>query len=636
MKFLNILKDWKRIIAIVIDLVIITFTFYLAFWIRSLDERFLFHEYFVIFRQTLPLVTVVYLFSFIFFGLYKGLWQYASVKELLRIFKAVAIGSFLTVGGIVFILNLRVFPRSVYIIHPLLLFLFVGASRFGGRIFKYISPSSFLNISHLKQVILVGAGDAGEMIVRESLRHPENGYRIIGFVDDNPEKVNKDIHGVKILGPVETLPGIVKRKSVDEIVITIPSASREQIRRIIHICDETKVPFKITPSLSDVIEGKVAFDQVRKVEVKDILSREAVKLDLEGISHYISGKRILITGAGGSIGSELCRQLTRFNPELLILFGRGEFSLYNTERELREKYPSLAVTPVIANIRDESRTRAVLNHYKPDVIFHVAAHKHVPLMEANPCEAIKNNVVGSRILMETAEDYDVKRFVLISTDKAVNPVNFMGVSKRIAELLLQSMAKRNRCKFSAVRFGNVLESRGSVVPLFKRQISKGGPITITHPEVTRYFMTVSEAAQLVIQAGAMGEGGEIFVLNMGDPVKIIDLARDLIRLSGFEPEIDIKIKVSGLRPGERMHEKLVAEGERVQATQHEKILIIKPNEVEVRKLSEVVKELEKLAVEEDIQGLVKKIREIVPEFNHQTESRLYWSARQDRASGRNG
>lgn len=622
MKFSSILKDWKRIVVIVIDVVIITLTFYLAFWIRSLDERFLFYEYFVIFKQTLPLVTVVYLFSFIFFGLYKGLWQYASVKELLRIFKAVAIGSFLTVGGMVFVLNLRGFPRSVYIIHPLLLFLFVGASRFGGRIFKHISPSSFLlNISDLKQVILVGAGDAGEMIVRESLRHPENGYRVVGFVDDDPEKVNKDIHGVKILGPIETLPEMVKRKSVDEIVITIPSASREQIRRIIDVCNETRIPFKITPSLSDVIGGKVTFNQVRKVEVKDILSREAVKLDLEGISHYISGKRILITGAGGSIGSELCRQLSRFNPELLILFGRGEFSLYNTERELRERYPSLAVTPVIANIRDESRTRAVLNYYKPDVIFHVAAHKHVPLMEANPCEAIKNNVVGSKILMEAAEVYDVKRFVLISTDKAVNPVNFMGVSKRIAELLLQSMAKRNRCKFSAVRFGNVLESRGSVVPLFKQQITNGGPITITHPEVTRYFMTVSEAAQLVIQAGAMGEGGEIFVLNMGDPVKIIDLARDLIRLSGFEPETDIKIKVSGLRPGERMHEKLVAEGEKVQATQHEKILIIKPNEVEVKKLSEAVRELEKLAVEEDIQGLVKKIREIVPEFNHQTRTK---------------
>jgi len=616
MKFLNALKNWKQIAVIIIDVVIIALTFYLAFWIRSLDERFLFHEYFIIFRQTLPLVIAVYLFSFVFFGLYKGLRQYASVKELLRIFKAVAIGAFLTVGGMVFILDLRGFPRSVYIIHPLLLFFFIGISRLGVRVFKSMLPSSSLNISDLKQVILVGAGDAGELILRESLRHPENGYRIVGFVDDNPEKVNKDIHGVKILGPIEGLPEIVRGKSIDEIIITVPSASREQIRRIIHICNETKVPFKITPSLSDVIGGKVTFSQVRKVEVKDILSRETIKLDLERISHYVSGKRILITGAGGSIGSELCRQLTRFNPGLLILFGRGEFSLYNIEKELREKYPSVSAVPVIANIRDESRTRMVLSYYRPSVIFHVAAHKHVPLMEANPCEAIKNNVVGSKILMEAAEDYGVKRFVLISTDKAVNPVNFMGVSKRIAELLIQSMAKRSKCNFSGVRFGNVLESRGSVVPLFKQQIEKGGPITITHPEVTRYFMTVSEAAQLVIQAGAMGKGGEIFVLNMGEPVKIIDLARDLIRLSGFEPEVDIDIKTTGLRPGERMHEKLVAEKEKVQTTQHEKILIIKPNDVEPERLSEAVKELEKLAAEEDIQGLVRKIREIVPEFNH--------------------
>ena len=616
MKFLCILKNWKQIVVIIIDLVIIALSFYLAFWIRSLDERFLFHEYFIFFKQTLPLVVVVYLFSFVFFGLYKGLRQYASVKELLRIFEAVAIGAFLTVGGMVFILDLRGFPRSVYIIHPLLLFFFIGASRLGVRVFKSMSPSSLLNIPDLKQVILVGAGDAGELILRESLRHPENGYRIVGFVDDNPEKVNKEIHGVKILGPIENLPEIVRRKSIDEIIITVPSASREQIRRIIHICNKTKVPFKITPSLSDVIGGKVTFSQVRKVEVKDILSRETVKLDLEKISHYVSGKRILITGAGGSIGSELCRQLTRFNPGLLILFGRGEFSLYNIEKELKEKYPSVPAVPVIANIRDESRTRMVLNYYRPSVIFHVAAHKHVPLMEANPCEAIKNNVVGSRILMEAAEDYDVKRFVLISTDKAVSPVNFMGVSKRIAELLIQSMAKRSRCNFSGVRFGNVLESRGSVVPLFKQQIEKGGPITITHPEVTRYFMTVSEAAQLVIQAGAMGKGGEIFVLDMGEPVKIIDLARDLIRLSGFEPEIDIDIKTTGLRPGERMHEKLIAEKEKVQTTQHEKILIIKPDQVEPKKLNETVKELERLATEENIQELVRKIREIVPEFNH--------------------
>lgn len=618
MKLMKIFKNWKRIVIIIIDLGIIIFTFYLAFWIRSLDEKFLFQKYFVFFKQTLPLVTVVYFFSFILFGLYKGLWQYASVKELLRVFKAVAIGSFLTVGGMVFILNLRGFPRSVYIIHPLLLFLFVGASRLRVRIFKYIlSPSSFLSVSNLKQVILVGAGDAGEMILRESLRHPERGYKVIGFVDDNPEKVNKDIHGVKILGLTDDLPEIVKRKTVDEIIITVPSATREEMRRIINICNETKIPYKITPSLSDLIDGKVSFSQIRKVKVEDLLSREEVKLDLKKISHYISGKKVLITGAGGSIGSELCRQLVRFNPKQLILFGRGEFSLYNIEGELKEKYPSVALVPAIGNIRDKERTRAVLAYYKPQVIFHAAAHKHVSLMEINPCEAVKNNVVGSNILMEAAEDYGVRHFVLISTDKAVNPTSFMGASKRVAELLLQAMAKGSKCRFSAVRFGNVLESRGSAVPLFKKQIEKGDSLTITDPRVSRYFMTTSEAAQLVIQAGAMGQGGEIFVLDMGDPVKIIDLARDLIRLSGFEPEVDIKIKITGLRPGEKLHEKLVAEEEKVQATQHEKILIIKPNKVEVEKLSEAVKDLERLAVEEDIQGLVGKIREIVPEFNHQ-------------------
>jgi len=618
MRFLDVSRNWKRTIVVVVDLIFVILTYYLAFWIRSLDEAFLFHRYFVIFGQTSPVVIGVYFVSFILFGLYKGLWKYTSIRELLRIFKAVVIGSFLTVGGMVFILNLRGFPRSVYIIHPLLLFLFVGASRLGIRVFRHILPSYFLNGSDFKQVILVGAGDAGEMILRESQRHPENGYKVVGFIDDNPEKLNKDIHGIKILGSIDDLPEVVKKGTIDEIIITIPSAGRDQIRRIVDICSKTKLPFKITPSLSDVINGKVAFSQVRKVEVKDLLSREAIKLDLEGISHYITGKRILITGAGGSIGSELCCQLNRFEPELLILFGRGEYSLYRIEKKLREENPLVAAVSVIADLRDRNRTRAVLRRYRPHVIFHAAAHKHVPLMERNPCEAIKNNVIGSRIVMEEAESCGVERFVLISTDKAVNPVNFMGASKRVTELLLQSMAQNSRCKLSTVRFGNVLESRGSVLPLFKEQIQKGGPVTITDPEVTRYFMTVSEAAQLVIQAGAMGRGGELFVLDMGKPVKIIEMARDLIRLSGFEPDADIKIKTIGLRPGERLHEEPLAEEEKAQATWHEKILLVRPNELDTRGLMQRVKELEPLAEEERVQELEEKIKEILPGFNHQT------------------
>jgi len=355
-------------------------------------------------------------------------------------------------------------------------------------------------VSDYKRVILVGAGDAGEMILRESQRHPQRRYKVVGFVDDNVEKINRDIHGVKILGPVDVLPKIAKEKYVDEIIIAVSSATREEMRRIIDVCSKTDLPYKTIPPLSDVVDGKVSFSEIRKVEVRDLLSREIVKLDLKQISRYVSGKRVLITGAGGSIGSELCRQLTRFNPQLLILFGRGEFSIYNIERELREKYSSIAVAPMIGNIRDEKRTRSVLDRYQPDVIFHTAAHKHVPLMEADPCEAIKNNVVGSRIFMEAAEDYGVKQFVLISTDKAVNPTSFMGASKRVVELLLQAIAAKSKCRFSAVRFGNVLESRGSVLPLFKEQIKKGGPVTVTDPDVSRYFMTTSEAAQLVIQA----------------------------------------------------------------------------------------------------------------------------------------
>jgi len=614
--FTRVLKRWRRSVVVFSDLAVIIFTFYLAFWIRFLDEGFLFPKHLPVFRQTLPLVVVVYFMSFVLFGLYKGLWRYASINELIRIFKAIIAGALLTVVGMVFVLGLRAFPRSIFIIHPLLLFFVVGASRLGIRVYKRVLPALLSGVSDYKRVILVGAGDAGEMILRESQRRPQGGYKVVGFVDDNVKKINRDIHGVKILGPVDALPRIAKGKYVDEIIIAVSSATREEMRRIIEVCSRTNLPYKTIPSLSDVVDGKVSFSEIRKVEVRDLLSREIVKLDLEQISRYVSGKRVLITGAGGSIGSELCRQLTRFSPQLLILFGRGEFSIYSIERELREKYSSIAVAPMIGNIRDEKRTRSVLDRYQPEVIFHTAAHKHVSLMEADPCEAVKNNVTGSRILMEAAEDYGVKQFVLISTDKAVNPTSFMGASKRVVELLLQTIAAKSKCRFSAVRFGNVLESRGSVLPLFKEQIKKGVPLTVTHPEVSRYFMTTSEAAQLVIQAGPMGKGGEIFVLDMGSPIKIIDLARDLIRLSGFEPDEDIKIEIAGLRPGEKLCEELVAKNERIQTTWQEKILLIKPNQMDATGLREKIGELERLAVEEDVQGVKKKIKEIVPEFNH--------------------
>jgi len=584
MNLKSIFIDWKRNIVILADLFCIILTFYLAFWLRFMDE-IPFSKYLSTLRQSLPVVTVSYVISFFVLGIYRGLYRYASINDLLRLFKAVIGGALLSIAGIIFVLDLRGFPRSIFIIHPLLVLVFAGAIRLSARIFKE------------------------ELSIR--VFNKSKG-------DDNLNKINRDIHGVKVLGSIEDIPEIVKKKNIDEIIITTPSATREEMRRIIEVCNKTHLPFRTTPSLSDIIDGQVSFSQIRNVEVKDLLSREVVKLDLSGISNYISGKRVLVTGAGGSIGSEICRQLTFFKPELLIFFARGEFSLYKIINEFREKYPLIKIEPVIANIRDRERTRAVLGKYRPGVIFHTAAHKHVFLMETNPCEAIKNNVMGTRIIMEAAEEFGVERFVLISTDKAVNPTSFMGASKRIAELLLQAMAKESRfTKFSAVRFGNVLESRGSVVPLFKEQIKKGKLITLTHPEATRYFMTLSEAAQLVIQAGAIGKGGEIFVLDMGEQIKIIDLARDLIRLSGFEPDVDIKIKIIGLRPGEKLHEELVGKDEKVQPTSHEKIMVIKSNnEVNGEELKKKVEELEKLAVSEDVEGVVRKIKEIVPEFNH--------------------
>ena len=618
MNLKSIFANWKRNIVILVDVACIIFTFYLAFYLRFMDEASLFLKHLPLFYQGLPIVTISYIVSFFFFGLYRALYRYTSVNDLLRLFKAVIGGVFLSITGIIFVFDLRGFPRSIFILHPLLLFVFAGAIRLSIRIFSEGLPiRDSIKSEGFKRVLLVGAGDTGEIILREIKRHPKNGYRVVGFVDDNLNKIGRYIHGVKVLGSIDEIPQIAKEKSIDEIIIAVPSATRGQMRRIIQMCSKTHLLSRTTPSLSDIIDGQISFNQIRNVEVKDLLSREVVKLDLSRISNYISGKRVLITGAGGSIGSEICRQLTRFNPDLLIFLARGEFSLYKIIQEFREKYPLIKIDPVVANIRDRERVRAVLNKYKPQVIFHTAAHKYVPLMETNPCEAIKNNVTGTRIVMEAAKEFGVEHFVLISTDKAVNPTSFMGASKRISELLLQAIAKKSKfTKFSAVRFGNVLESRGSVIPLFKEQIKKGGPITVTHPEITRYFMTLSEAAQLVIQAGAIGKGGEILVLDMGEQVKIIDLARDLIKLSGFKPDVDIKIKIIGLRPGEKLHEELVGKNEEVQLTSYEKIMSIKSNEVNVEELSERIKELEELAASEDVEGVRKKIKEIVPEFQN--------------------
>lgn len=462
----------------------------------------------------------------------------------------------------------------------------------------------------MKKILIIGAGEAGEMVVKEIINHPETGYEIVGLIDDDLKKQGRLIYRNPVLGQRKDIVQIVKEKRISEIIIAIPSAPGHVIREIVASCEKAKVAFKIVPGIWEIISGDVHLSQIREVKAEDLLGRETVKVDLEKISSYLSHRRVLVTGAGGSIGSELCRQIAGFNPSSLLLLDHAENSLYFLEIELREKGLSFQIIPKIANICDKERLSQIFREYHPEVIFHAAAHKHVPLMEANPSEAIKNNVIGTRNLMEKAIGVKTARFVLVSTDKAVNPISIMGASKRISEMLMQ-LYEDGPTEFMAVRFGNVLGSQGSVVPLFKKQIAAGGPVTVTHPEVTRYFMTISEAVSLIIQAGAIGQGQEVFLLNMGEPIKIVDLARDLITLSGFEIDKDIKITYTGLREGEKLYEELLTSGEGTRATFHKDIFMAKPERIE----KEIFKrQIEELAKEKEKDMIIKKLSEVIPDF----------------------
>jgi FlaA1/EpsC-like NDP-sugar epimerase len=469
-------------------------------------------------------------------------------------------------------------------------------------------------------VLVIGAGDAGAMLLREIQANPGLGLLPVGFIDDDPAKLGMRIHNVPVLGAREHILAVVEKDAVDEVIIAMPTASGKVIREIIALCEQAHVPFRTLPGIYELLDGTISVNQVRRIGVEDLLRREPVTSDLGPACDLLSGGRVLVTGAGGSIGSELCRQIAVRGPQQLLLLGHGEHSIYHVRSELSHRFPSIDAVPVIADIRDWDRLERVMSQYHPTVVFHAAAHKHVPLMEWNPAEAITNNILGTRNLAQLAAVLGVQRFVLISTDKAVNPVNIMGASKRVAELLVQDMAGRDGTIFVSVRFGNVLGSRGSVVPLFQKQIADGGPVTVTHPEVERFFMTIPEAIQLVIQAAAMGKGGEIFVLDMGEQVKILDLAQDLIRLSGLEEGRDIDIVFTQLRPGEKMSEELFSERETPRPTQHSKILVIEPDRHRDRgNLARDIMELERLARETNTGRIIAKLREVVPEFRSSTE-----------------
>lgn len=504
--------------------------------------------------SSITLLISHHLFAMVY-GLYQKVWEYASVGELLAIVKAVTFSIITTaiVQAIIFH-NIYIQVLAItWMMHVIL----IGGSRFSWRVYRdrYISPNP-----DKKRTLIVGAGAAGTMLVRQLLKNNEADLYPVAFVDDDPTKLKLQIYGVEVKGTTKNIAQLVNELKIENIVIAIPSLKKSEIKKIYEECAKTKVKTKIMPSIEDLASGKVSVNKIRDVEVEDLLGREPVELDMTSISKRLSGKTILVTGAGGSIGSEICRQILQFKPSKLILVGHGENSIYQIDMELKNKTNgTIEIIPVIADVQDRERMFEVLAEHQPDVVYHAAAHKHVPMMEYNPKEAVKNNVFGTKNTAEAAASAGVKRFVLISTDKAVNPTNIMGATKRVAEMIIQQLDKESDTTFVAVRFGNVLGSRGSVIPLFKKQIQAGGPVTVTHPEMTRYFMTIPEASRLVLQAGSLAKGGEVFVLDMGEPVKIVDLAKNLIQLSGYSGEIDITF--TGLRPGEKMYEELLNENE---------------------------------------------------------------------------
>ena len=554
---------------------------------------------------------------FYFFGLYKRLWSYASVQELKLIFFAVTASSILVSLFMVILAAMKVFTgfsRGILVIDWLLTLFMIGGVRFIVRVVAD-SQNSISNLQKKasKRTLIIGAGDAGAMVVRELQKNPELNLIPVGFLDDNQIKMGQQIHGVPVVGSLSDIGRIIESKKIDEVIIAIPSAGGKVIRLVADVCRLKGIPFRTMPGIYELIGGKVSVSRLREVDITDLLRRQPSYVKGELVGSVISGRMVMVTGAGGSIGRELCRQIARWNPTGLILLGHGENSIFEALLELQEGYPSLPIFPVIADIRDFPRLEEVFKKFHPQVVFHAAAHKHVPLMEMNIDEAVNNNVMGTRNVVRACEKFKVTRLVMISTDKAIRPANIMGASKRFAEMIVLDAAHRTGNPYCVVRFGNVLGSRGSVVPLFKRQIARGGPITITHPDMKRYFMTIPEAVYLVLQAAGMSKGGETFVLNMGQQVRIMDLAEDLIRLSGLEPGKDIEIVFTGIRPGEKLSEDLWEAGNQFVPTQHPDIFQFDdPTNLRNEELQQKVSELLHLAAEGKNDEIVAFVDQVIP------------------------
>ena len=604
---MNVLN--RRLAIILHDLFMVALAWLLAYLIRynfilSLDE-------WTVLSQSLGIVVIVQGMVSWRFGLYRGVWRFASIPDLWNIIRAVFLGA-LAAGLVLFLFNrLEGVPRTSLLLYPLLATFLLGAPRALYRMWKD-HGLSIHKAGARKHVLIIGSGRAGEMLARDMRR--DDDYVPVGFLDDQARLKGANVYGLPVLGRIDDLPDIVTGMAIDVVIIAIPSANSAQMKRVVEHCELAGVMFRTLPRLGSMFTAQPTMREVREVAIEDLLGREQVALDWRSISDALAGKTVLVSGAGGSIGSELCRQIARLGPNKLIAFDRSEFNLYSIELELRRCFPELILVARLGDVTDQSAVDHILYEHRPQVVFHAAAYKHVPLLQGQPREAVRNNVLGTRTLLLAAEKIGCETFVMISTDKAVKPTNVMGATKRVAELLCQALSRQSAMRLITVRFGNVLGSAGSVVPLFQKQIAAGGPVTVTHQDITRYFMTIPEACQLIMQAGVMGKGGEIFVLDMGQPVSIVYLAEQMIRLSGKVPGKDIKIEFTGLRPGEKLYEELFYEQEQLNPTGHKKIMLAQSSPMDWERLTKLVDTLGEAADKYDENALRLLLNELVPEM----------------------
>ena len=598
----------RRIFLIITDILLINGAVYLSLIMRfNVEISSIEEQYIRNYEKAVIPFTIITLVIFWSFRMYHSLWQYASIAELYKIVEACIVAELMHLALTAFMDWML--PRSCYFMSGVFLIMAMGASRFMYRMLRTVIQE-YRHTSEQVKIMIIGAGEATNILMREisNSRYLDNS-KVICIIDDDPQKIGKYIRGVKIIGNRDKIKECARYYGIDEIIYAIPSSDVDTKHKILNICKETPCNLKSLPGVYQLVDGEVSINDIRNVDVLDLLGREPVKVDIESIMGYVKNKCIMVTGGGGSIGSELCRQLASHQPKCLVIFDIYENNAYDIQQELKRDFPKVNVVTLIGSVRNMSRLDSVFKEYQPDIVYHAAAHKHVPLMEDSPNEAVKNNVVGTWYLAQMADKYHVKKFVMISTDKAVNPTNVMGATKRICEMIIQAYNERSKTDFVAVRFGNVLGSNGSVIPLFKKQIESGGPVTVTHPDIIRYFMTIPEAVSLVLQAGAYAKGGEIFILDMGEPVKIDDLAKNLIRLSGYTLGVDMEIRYTGLRPGEKLYEELLMKEEGLQDTANKLIHIGKPIEFDKEHFIDNLNELKKCAYDEtqDIKELIKKV-----------------------------